>query len=109
MLRDASHRSQAVDACELAWAAMLLSMRASTDMLANESTQRRGAKHQPVAVGNDRRLRFIVSGLLFTMDGATPTCRAVSVCSAAHRWAVSDGARIEVMAGGTRGGRGREV
>ena len=32
---------------------------------------------QPVAVGNDRRLRSIVSGLLFTMDGATPTCRAV--------------------------------
>src|ERR1700757_3302882 len=32
---------------------------------------------QPVAVGNDRRLRSLVSGLLFTMDGATPTCRAV--------------------------------
>jgi len=37
----------------------------------------RGAKHQPAAVGNDRRLRSLVSGLLFTMDGATPTCRAV--------------------------------
>src|ERR1700730_6818648 len=50
---------------------------ASTDMSANEATQRRGAKHQPAAVGNDRRLRSLVSGLLFTMDGATPTCRAV--------------------------------
>src|SRR6266404_837593 len=66
-------------------------------------------KHQPAAVGNDRRLRSLVSGLLFTMDGATPTCRAVSVCSAAHRWAVSNRARIEVMAGGRGGGRGREV
>ena len=35
-------------------------------------------EHQPAAVGNDRRLRSLVSGLLFTMDGATPTCRAVS-------------------------------
>src|SRR5262249_22414880 len=43
-------------------AAMLLSMRAN----------------QPAAVGNDRPLRSIVSGLLFTTDGATPTCRAVS-------------------------------
>jgi len=31
------------------------------------------AKHQPAAVRNDRRPRSIVSGLLFTMDGATPT------------------------------------
>src|SRR5262249_37594354 len=63
MLRDASQRSRAVDAFELAWAAMLLSMRA------------RGLQNQPAAVGNDRRLRAIVSGLLFTMDSATPTCR----------------------------------
>jgi hypothetical protein len=35
------------------------------------------AKHQPAAVGNERRLRSIVSGLLFTMNAATPTCRAV--------------------------------
>ena len=33
------------------------------------------ANNQPAAVGNDRRLRSIVFGLLFTMDGATPTCR----------------------------------
>jgi hypothetical protein len=33
------------------------------------------AKHQPAAVGNDRRLRSIVSGLLFTMNRATHTCR----------------------------------
>src|SRR5262245_2167688 len=44
-------------------AAMLLSMRA------------RG-KHQPVAARNKDRRNSIVSGLLFTMDGATPTCRA---------------------------------
>src|SRR5262249_23708810 len=35
-------------------------------------------KHQPTAVGNGRRGHSIVSGLLFTMDSATPTCRAVS-------------------------------
>src|SRR5215469_11231531 len=35
-------------------------------------------KNQPAAVGNEPQLRSIVSGLLFTMDGATPTCRAVS-------------------------------
>src|SRR3989442_4904722 len=50
-------------------AAMLLSMRA---------TQRRLDEGPPAAVGNDRRLRSIVSGLLLTIDGATPTCRAVS-------------------------------
>ena len=35
------------------------------------------AKHQPAAVRNDRRGTFIVSGLLFTMTFATPTCRLV--------------------------------
>ena len=39
-------------------------------------------KDQPPAAGNDRWLRSIVSGLLFTMDGATSTCRAVSARSA---------------------------
>src|SRR5262249_3920228 len=34
------------------------------------------AKHQPGAVRNGRRGNFIVVGLLFTMAGATPTCRA---------------------------------
>jgi hypothetical protein len=43
-------------------AATLLSMRAR-------------AKHQPAAVRNDHRGGFIVSGLLFTMTFATPTCR----------------------------------
>ena len=43
-------------------------------------------KHQPAAVGNDRRLGFPVSGLFFTGNAATPTCRAVGPCSAAHRW-----------------------
>jgi hypothetical protein len=36
------------------------------------------AKHQPAAVGNDCRLGVPVSGLFFTGNGATPTCRAVS-------------------------------
>src|SRR5262249_51141191 len=35
-------------------------------------------QNQPAAVGNDWRLRSIASGLLFTMNSATPTCRAVS-------------------------------
>ena len=34
------------------------------------------AKDQPAAVRNGGRGKFIVSGLLFTMNGATPTCRA---------------------------------
>jgi hypothetical protein len=34
------------------------------------------AKHQPAAVRNRRRRSSIVSGLLFTMSGATATCRA---------------------------------
>src|SRR5215471_10684890 len=45
-------------------AATLLSMRA-------------GAKHQPAAAQNECRLRSIVSGLLFTMTGATATCLAL--------------------------------
>src|SRR5262249_54964691 len=32
-------------------------------------------KNQPAAVGNDRGLRSIVCGLLFTIKSATPTCR----------------------------------
>jgi hypothetical protein len=31
--------------------------------------------HRSEVVGNERRVGFIVSGLLFTMSGATPTCR----------------------------------
>src|SRR5260370_22956368 len=84
----------------------LRSMRATKPLSRERRATAGRATHQPAAVGNDRRPRSLVSGLLFTMDGATPTCRAVSVCSAAHRWAVSNRARIEVMAGGTRGGRG---
>src|SRR5262245_63473706 len=33
-------------------------------------------KNQPAAVRKDRRRNSIVSGLLFTMNGATATCRA---------------------------------
>src|SRR5215831_4507424 len=71
--------------------------------------RRSGGRNQPAAVGNDRRLRSIVSGLFFTMDGATQTCRAVGCASAAHRRAVSREARIDVMAGGRGGGRGGET
>src|SRR5215831_4728432 len=56
MLRDASQRIWAVEA------PALLSMRA-------------GATHHPAAVQNERRLSFIVCGLLFTMTFATRTCR----------------------------------
>jgi len=35
-------------------------------------------EHQPAAVGNNWRLGVPVSGLFFTGNGATPTCRAVS-------------------------------
>src|SRR5262245_5044879 len=35
------------------------------------------AEHQPAAVRNDYRRNSIVSGLLFTMNGATATCRAL--------------------------------
>src|SRR5262249_24461197 len=34
-------------------------------------------KNQPAAVGNERRPHSLVSGLLFTMNGAPPTWRAV--------------------------------
>src|SRR5262249_15104849 len=60
-------------------AAMLLSMRAN----------------QPAAVGNDRPLRSIVSGLLFTTDGATPTCRAVSARAGGGRHALGVSANVE--------------
>src|SRR5215470_4672135 len=59
-----------------------------------------GAKHQPVAVENDRWFGFPVSGLLFTGSGATPTCRAVSARSAdaakngTARWARSHRAAL---------------
>src|SRR5215831_3253829 len=39
-------------------------------------------KNQPARVGNDRRPRSIVQGLLFTINSATPTCRAVSARAA---------------------------
>jgi hypothetical protein len=59
-----THRSaaEAEGVCASICAAMLLSMRAR-------------AKHQLAAVRNDRRGRVIVSGLLFTITFATPTCR----------------------------------
>jgi hypothetical protein len=38
-------------------------------------------KNQPAAARKHRRPRSVVSGLLFTMTSATPTCRAVSARS----------------------------
>ena len=39
-------------------------------------------EHQPAAVGNGRRPGFPVSGLLFTGNAATSTCRAVGARAA---------------------------
>src|SRR5262245_3359019 len=60
-------------------AAMLLSMRTTVRgaFWPNEATW----ENQPAAVRKDRRPRSVVSGLLFTMDSATPTCRTLSARS----------------------------
>src|SRR5438874_12943675 len=44
-------------------------------------------EHQPAAAGNDCRLGVPVSGLLFTGNAATPTCRAVSARGIDIPWA----------------------
>src|SRR5262245_29892553 len=51
---------------------MLLSMRASATVILGRG------KNQPVAVGNDRWFALPVSGLLFTGNAATSTCRVPS-------------------------------
>src|SRR5262245_10958037 len=56
-----------------------------------------GAKHQLAAVRNDRRGTFIVSGLLFTMTFATPTCwphRALKIMQGHTRAGVPSGAAV---------------
>src|SRR5215831_1020433 len=56
-----------------------------------------GAKHQPAAVRNGRRGTFIVSGLLFTMTFATPTCwphRALKIMQGHTRAGVPSGAAV---------------
>jgi hypothetical protein len=63
MLRDASQRASAAEASALAL---------RCDAPQHEDA---GAKHQLAAVRNNRRGSVIVSGLLFTMTFATPTCR----------------------------------
>jgi hypothetical protein len=55
--------------CRWLWVPALAALGRDDDGLARTKSQR-------AAVGNDRRPRSIVSGLLFTMNGATPTCRA---------------------------------
>src|SRR5262249_29807990 len=89
-------------------AAMLLSLRAPRPTI--PPCLRSPVKHHPPAVGNNRRLRSIVSGLLFTMDGATPTCRAVSArsgraggegaarCARLHRPALAQHVERDAMA-----------
>jgi hypothetical protein len=64
--------------CAPVCAAMLLSMRAGAHGAFRKPSDSAGAKNQPAAVGNDRWSALPVSGLLFTGNGATPTCRAVS-------------------------------
>ena len=63
MLRDASQRI---------WGAEAPALASRCDAPQHEG----GGKHQPVAVRNDGRRRFPVSGLFFTGNDATPTCRA---------------------------------
>jgi hypothetical protein len=78
-----THRSAAAAVgavCAPICAAMLLSMRAGAPrILANEAYGHFGrtkpSEYQPTAVRNDRRLTFPVSGLFFTGNGATHTCR----------------------------------
>src|SRR5262249_11586355 len=56
-----------------------------------------GAKHQLAAVRDDRRRTFIVSGLLFTMTFATPTCwphRALKTMPGDARADVPSGAAV---------------
>src|SRR5262249_13630886 len=60
--------------CALGWER---AQRREVRILPSEATRRRGKKSQPAAVGNDRGLRSIVCGLLFTMKSATPTCRVI--------------------------------
>jgi|SRR5690242_12334322 hypothetical protein len=75
MLRDASQRASAVEASALA---------TCCDAPQHEGAARFGRtkptvvwpndaawKDQPAAVGNNRRLRSVVSGLLLTMENAT--------------------------------------
>src|SRR5262245_62955830 len=53
-------------------------------------------KNQPAAVGNGHGLRSIVSGLLFTMISATPTCRAVSRGQACARRCEDIAVRVRI-------------
>src|SRR5215831_13978174 len=66
MLRDASQRPESVEASVPGRAAHF-----------GKASGSAGAKYQPAAVGNDRRLGFPVSGLFFTGNSASQTCRAV--------------------------------
>src|SRR5215831_6274306 len=87
MLRDASQRIWAAEAPALAsrcdapqhegeGAPRVLAKRSQAGVLrASVLACLVRAKHQPAAVRNDGRRRFPVSGLFFTGNGATATCR----------------------------------
>jgi len=76
MLRDASQRASAVEAPALATCCDAPQHEGAGAALGRDDDRSAQAKHQPVGVGNDRRLDFPVSSLLFTGHGATATCRA---------------------------------
>ncbi len=74
MLRDASQRSRAGEASVLASRCDAPQHEGAATHHSSVSAASREAP--PAAVRNDRRRNSIVSGLLFTMNGATATCRA---------------------------------
>jgi hypothetical protein len=61
----------------------------------------RRAKNQPAGVANDRRLGSIVSGLLFTMNGATRTCEPSAQGASLGRIRDGVGLRAEQRHGAT--------
>ncbi len=61
----------------------------------------RRAKNQPAGVANDRRLGSIVSGLLFTMNGATRTCEPSAQGASLGRIRDDVGLRAEQRHGAT--------
>src|SRR5262249_12886678 len=82
MLRDASRRTWAVEAPALASGRNAPQHEGEGGATHFGQTKPSGeyaclvrANDQPAAVQNDRRRRFTVSGLLFTMTFATRTCR----------------------------------
>src|SRR5262249_48775198 len=59
--------------------------------------QHPNVSRQPAAVGNGHGRRSIVSELLFTMNSATPTCRAVSRGKRAHNDTMTSRSRQDLF------------